>query len=172
MPLVEISLLAGKPPAYVRAIADGVHRALHEAFNAPADDRFQLIRQYQPGELIYDPDYLGIHRTDDVVFIHIVAGKWRDTATKQGFYKRVVELLARRRESARRTCRSSCRRTTATTGPSATDSPPTSRIEAGARRALAAEDLQPALPPMETSSRCRPARPRCARSPAGRSCRR
>jgi len=93
MPLVEISLLAGKPPAYVRAIADGVHRALHEAFNAPTDDRFQLIRQYQPGELIYDPDYLGIHRTDDVVFIHIVAGKWRDTATKQGFYKRVVELL-------------------------------------------------------------------------------
>jgi phenylpyruvate tautomerase PptA (4-oxalocrotonate tautomerase family) len=93
MPLVEISLLAGKPPAYVRAIADGVHRALHETFNAPAEDRFQLIRQYQPGELIYDSDYLGIHRTDDVVFIHIVAGKWRDTATKQGFYKRIVELL-------------------------------------------------------------------------------
>jgi phenylpyruvate tautomerase PptA (4-oxalocrotonate tautomerase family) len=94
MPLVNISLLAGKPPAYVRAIADGVHRALHEAYDAPPDDRFQLIHQRQPGELIYDPDYLGIHRTDDVVILHIIAGKWRDTPTKQAFYKRVVELLA------------------------------------------------------------------------------
>jgi len=94
MPLVHISLLAGKPPAYLRAIADGVHRALHEAYNAPSDDRFQLIHQRQPGELIYDSHYLGIHRTDDIVIIHIVAGKWRDTPTKQAFYKRVVELLA------------------------------------------------------------------------------
>src|SRR5215813_10951383 len=94
MPLVHISLLAGKPPAYIRAIADGVHRALHEAYNAPPDDRFQLIHQRQPGELIYDPDYLGIHRTDDIVIIHVVAGKWRDTAAKQAFYRRVVALLA------------------------------------------------------------------------------
>jgi phenylpyruvate tautomerase PptA (4-oxalocrotonate tautomerase family) len=94
MPLVHISLLAGKPPAYIRAIADGVHRALHEVYSVPPDDRFQLIRQCQPGELIYDPDYLGIHRTDDIVIIHIVAGKWRDTPTKQALYKRVVELLA------------------------------------------------------------------------------
>jgi phenylpyruvate tautomerase PptA (4-oxalocrotonate tautomerase family) len=94
MPLVHISLLAGKPPAYIRAIADGVHRALHEVYSAPPDDRFQLIHQCQPGELIYDPDYLGIHRTDDIVIIHIVAGKWRDTPTKQALYKRVVELLA------------------------------------------------------------------------------
>ncbi|HZF33354.1 MAG TPA: tautomerase family protein [Candidatus Angelobacter sp.] len=94
MPLVHISLLAGKPPAYLRAIADGVHRALHEAYDAPPDDRFQLIHQRQPGELIYDADYLGIHRTDDIVILHIVAGKWRDIPTKQAFYKRVVELLA------------------------------------------------------------------------------
>jgi len=94
MPLVHISLLAGKPPAYLRAIAEGVHRALHEAYDAPPDDRFQLIHQRQPGELIYDADYLGIHRTDDIVILHIVAGKWRDIPTKQAFYKRVVELLA------------------------------------------------------------------------------
>jgi phenylpyruvate tautomerase PptA (4-oxalocrotonate tautomerase family) len=26
--------------------------------------------------------------------VHIVAGKWRDTATKRAFYQRVVDLLA------------------------------------------------------------------------------
>lgn len=94
MPLVRISLLRGKPPAYIRAIADGVHKALGEAYNAPLDDRFQLIHQHEPGELIYDPNYLGIRRTDDIVIIHITAGKWRDTATKSAFYKRIVDLLA------------------------------------------------------------------------------
>jgi len=94
MPLVHISLLKGKTPAYVRAIADGVHRALSETYNAPPDDRFQLVHQLEPGELIYDPDYLGVHRTDDLVVIHITAGKWRDTATKSAFYKRTADLLA------------------------------------------------------------------------------
>jgi phenylpyruvate tautomerase PptA (4-oxalocrotonate tautomerase family) len=94
MPLIRISLLKGKPPAYIRAISDGVHRALAEAYNVPADDRFQLIHQHEPEEFVYDADYLGIHRTDDVVFIHVVAGKWRDTATKQAFYRAAVERLA------------------------------------------------------------------------------
>jgi phenylpyruvate tautomerase PptA (4-oxalocrotonate tautomerase family) len=94
MPLIRIDLIKGKAPATLRAIADGVHRALVEAFNAPADDRFQVITQHEPGMLIYDPDYLGIHRTDDVVFIQILAGKWRDTATKQKLYRRISELLS------------------------------------------------------------------------------
>jgi len=94
MPLVHISLVKGKPRDYIRSIADGVHRALHEAFNAPVDDRFQLIHQFEPEDLIYDADYLGIHRSRDIVFVHIVAGKWRDTTIKKSFYKRVVDLLA------------------------------------------------------------------------------
>jgi phenylpyruvate tautomerase PptA (4-oxalocrotonate tautomerase family) len=94
MPLVNISLVKGKARDYIRSIADGVHRALHEAYNAPVDDRFQLIHQYEAEDLIYDANYLGIHRSSDIVFVHIVAGKWRDTATKKAFYKRVIELLA------------------------------------------------------------------------------
>jgi phenylpyruvate tautomerase PptA (4-oxalocrotonate tautomerase family) len=94
MPLVRISLIKGKPPTYIRAVADGIHRALHEAYNAPIDDRFQLIEQREAVELIYDPDYLGIHRTNDIIIIHVVAGNWRDTRTKQAFYERVVELLS------------------------------------------------------------------------------
>ena len=93
MPLVRISLLKGKSPEYVRAIADGVHKALHEAYKAQLDDRFQVIDEYDAGKLIYDADYLGVHRTDDIVIVSILAGKWRDTATKQALYKRIVELL-------------------------------------------------------------------------------
>ena len=94
MPLVRISLLTGKPPEHLRAISDGVHRALVETYNVPPGDRFHLFHQHERHEFVYDADYLGIHRSDDVVFIHITAGHWRDTPTKQAFYKRLAALLA------------------------------------------------------------------------------
>lgn len=93
MPLVHISLLKGKPKEYIRAISDGVHQALIEAYNVPPGDRFQLIHQHEAHEFVYDPDYLDIHRTDDVVFIHIVAGNWRDTAAKKALYKAIADRL-------------------------------------------------------------------------------
>ena len=94
MPLVRISLLKGKSNDHIRAIADSVHQALTETYEVPADDRFQFVDQYEPEEFIYDPNYLGIHRSKEVVFIHITASNWRDTAAKQRLYKRLAELLS------------------------------------------------------------------------------
>lgn len=94
MPLVRISLLAGKPKPYVRAIADGIHQALMEAYGVPPGDRFQIISQHESDDLIFDADYLGIHRSEDIVLIHIVAGNWRDTATKKRLYEAIADRLA------------------------------------------------------------------------------
>ncbi|MDR5782167.1 tautomerase family protein [Caballeronia sp. LZ065] len=93
MPLVQISLLKGKPREHIRAIADGVHKALVETFKVPPDDRFQLIQQFNRDDFIYDDGYLGVDRSDDVVFIHITASDWRDTPTKQAFYRALVAKL-------------------------------------------------------------------------------
>jgi phenylpyruvate tautomerase PptA (4-oxalocrotonate tautomerase family) len=93
MPLVHISLLKGKSREHIRAIADGVDEALREAYKVPPNDRFQLIHQHDRDDFIYDADYLGIHRTEDVVFIHIIAGNWRDTATKKALYKAIADRL-------------------------------------------------------------------------------
>jgi phenylpyruvate tautomerase PptA (4-oxalocrotonate tautomerase family) len=93
MPLVRISLLRGKSKEHIRAISDGVHQALIDAYGIPPEDRFQLIHQHEPEEFVYDAGYLGIHRTRDVVFIHIVAGNWRDTATKKALYKAIADRL-------------------------------------------------------------------------------
>jgi len=95
MPLVNISLLKGKSRDHIRAIADGVHEALQEAYKIPPKDRFQLIHQLEREDFIYDPDYLDIQRTDNVVFIHIIAGNWRDTAAKQALYKAIADRLTR-----------------------------------------------------------------------------
>ncbi len=94
MPLVSISLLKGKSSDYIRAISDSVHQSLVEAYNVPAGDRFQLIHQHDRDEFVYNADYLGVHRTDDLVFIHVTAGKWRDVATKKALFQRLAERLA------------------------------------------------------------------------------
>lgn len=51
MPFARISLQRGKSAAYLRTLADQLHRALVEAFEVPPDDRFQIIHQHEPGEL-------------------------------------------------------------------------------------------------------------------------
>lgn len=90
MPLVRISVLKTKPVEQVRAIANGVHQALIEAYNIPPDDRFQLIHRHEPDEFIYDTDYLGIHRSDELVMIQIVAGNWRDVEKKKALYAAIA----------------------------------------------------------------------------------
>ncbi|MGI3776604.1 MAG: tautomerase family protein [Janthinobacterium lividum] len=94
MPLVRISLIKGKSRDHVRAIGDGVHRALIEAFGVPPDDRFQLVQQLDRDDVVYDAEYLGIHRSDDIVFINIVAGNWRDTAHKKRLFALIAANLA------------------------------------------------------------------------------
>jgi phenylpyruvate tautomerase PptA (4-oxalocrotonate tautomerase family) len=93
MPVVRISLLRGKSPEYLQALSENVHRALTDSFDVPADDRFQVIHQHDPGELIFDRSYLGGPRSNDYVLIAITAGKVRSTEVKKTFYRRVVELL-------------------------------------------------------------------------------
>ncbi len=94
MPLVRISLREGKSAAYRRAIADGIHRALVETVGVPALDRFQVITDHSGEELIYDSSYLGIDRSDEVVFIQITLNAGRTLDQKRALYARIVEVLA------------------------------------------------------------------------------
>lgn len=66
MPLVRISLLAGKPELHKRKVSEAVHRALIETISIPAEDRFHIITEPGPADFIYDPEYLKIHRTNDL----------------------------------------------------------------------------------------------------------
>ena len=93
MPMARISLRRGKSPAFIAALADGVQRALTEAFETPADDRFQIIHQHDEHELVFDRSYLGGPRSDGFVLIVITAGKPRTPEVKERFYRRTVELL-------------------------------------------------------------------------------
>lgn len=95
MPLVRISLREGKSEQYRKAIADGVHQAMVDSIDAPQQDRFQVITEHQPNDLIYDPSYLGIERSDDIVIVQITLSAGRKPAQKRNLYRRMAELLAK-----------------------------------------------------------------------------
>ena len=94
MPMVRISLLKGKPRSYLQALSDGIHHAMVEAFDVPRDDRFQVIHQHEPGELVFDRNYMGGPRSDGFVLVCVTTGKPRSTSMKEAFYRRLADVLA------------------------------------------------------------------------------
>jgi len=94
MPLVRISLLKGKSPELRRKIGDAIHRAMVEAIDVPQHDRFQLLTEYEPGDLIYDSEYLGIARTNEIVIVQITLNAGRTLAQKRALFRRIAGHLA------------------------------------------------------------------------------
>ena len=94
MPLLHISLRAGKPEAYRQAIFDSLYRAMHETFNVPDDDQFMTIAEHDAANFRYGASYLGVARSDDLVFIQITANDTRTAEQKKALYRRIAELLA------------------------------------------------------------------------------
>ena len=93
MPLVRIALREGKSEQYRRAVADGVHQAMVEAIDAPPQDRFQIISEHSANDLIYDPAYLGIERSEDIVMVQITLSAGRKPPQKRKLFKRMAEIL-------------------------------------------------------------------------------
>ena len=95
MPLVRISLREGKSEQYRKALGDGVHQAMLEAIEIPPQDRFQIITQHSPNDLIYDPSYLGIDRSDDIVLVQITLSAGRKPGQKRRLFQRMAEILGK-----------------------------------------------------------------------------
>lgn len=93
MPLVRITVVQGTPPEQRRAIADGVHQALVECANVPADDRFQIVQEAAASDLIWDPSYLGIRRSG-VVVVQVFLNRGRTVDVKRALYARLADALA------------------------------------------------------------------------------
>lgn len=87
MPLVNISVLKGKSPQYIKAIADGINSAVIETMGFPADDRYQIIHEVDPHCLQFQ------ERTEDRVMMHLVMRAGRSNKSKQAFYAKAVQNL-------------------------------------------------------------------------------
>lgn len=93
MPLLHISMRSGKTPAYRQAIIDGVYRAMRETFSVPDDDQFMTIAEHEAANFRYGDNYLGIARSDDLVFIQITANNTRSVEQKKALFRATALLL-------------------------------------------------------------------------------
>jgi phenylpyruvate tautomerase PptA (4-oxalocrotonate tautomerase family) len=95
MPLVRIDLIEQQHAEKdIAAIGDAVQAALVETMNVPVRDRFQVITEHPKKRFVYNASYLGVERTDRIVFVQVFLSKGRTTEQKQAFYASVARQLA------------------------------------------------------------------------------
>jgi phenylpyruvate tautomerase PptA (4-oxalocrotonate tautomerase family) len=92
MPLLHISLRAGKPQAYRQAILDSLYRAMREALDVPEDDQFMTITEHEAANFRCGNAY-GVTRSEDAVLIQITVFDSRTAAQKKALYRRIADLL-------------------------------------------------------------------------------
>ena len=93
MPLVRIDLQKGKPAAYREAAARIVNEGMRKV-GVPLGDRFQIVGEHAAEDFIFDADYLGIHRTSDLVIIQITWNEGRTLDQKRTLYASIADGLA------------------------------------------------------------------------------
>ena len=70
---------------------------MHEALvsvGVPKDDRFQVISEHELPNLVFDPTYLGIRRSEDLVIVQITWNEGRTVEQKKAFFKAIADGLA------------------------------------------------------------------------------
>lgn len=95
MPLVKIYVRKNKTDAELREIADGVHEALMAQAKVPADDRFQILNRLDRDQIVADPSYGGVSRSEDVVIIEITLNMGRTVEIKKNLYADIALRLGR-----------------------------------------------------------------------------
>ncbi|MCY8452515.1 tautomerase family protein [Bacillus spizizenii] len=93
MPFVQIHLRAGRSEAWLQKLSRTIHQSMIEEINVPEDDYFQVIRQYENSEFFYDPSYLQVERTNELIYIHFTLKQSRTTEQKKALYRSIASRI-------------------------------------------------------------------------------
>ena len=97
MPLVRIHVPQGTSTEYRRAISDVIYDTTITVLDVPKDNRFHVISEHSNINLVIDPTYYGIHRTENAIIIQITLNEGRATVNlKKAYYKALADGLHER----------------------------------------------------------------------------
>jgi phenylpyruvate tautomerase PptA (4-oxalocrotonate tautomerase family) len=96
MPFARIDLAKGKPPEYRATVADVVYGGIVGVFKAPDGDRFMVINEHAPENFVFDPHFLGIERSPDLIMIQVTSTVGNTKEQKLAFFRQMVDELNRR----------------------------------------------------------------------------
>ncbi len=94
MPLVRIDLQKGKDANYRRKAGQIVYEAMVATTGVPKNDHFQIIGEHSAENFVFDPDYLGIHRSSDLIYVQIFFNEGRSLDQKKALYKAIADGLS------------------------------------------------------------------------------
>lgn len=91
MPLTKISAPRHLATAQVRALAAAVQAGLVKTCNVPPNDLFQLISRFDSDEMILDPHFGGVNRSQDACVVEVVFLLGRTDDQKRALFRHVAE---------------------------------------------------------------------------------
>jgi phenylpyruvate tautomerase PptA (4-oxalocrotonate tautomerase family) len=96
MPFARIDLVEGKPADYRATVADVVYQGIVGTLKAPEGDRFIVIGEHAPENFVFDPHFLGIERTPDLIYIQVTSTVGNTKEQKLAFFRHTADELNRR----------------------------------------------------------------------------
>ena len=100
MPLVRISVGETLDREKRKLLASAVYDAMRATIGIPEGDKFVVLSAHAEGELIADPHFLGMERTEGFVLVEITLRSGRTTEKKQALYREIARLFAERADIA------------------------------------------------------------------------
>jgi hypothetical protein len=92
MPLVQVDMPRAIYGAHGERISAELQHAFVEALDVPAEDKFQVFRPRDAGEIVFDPGYGGVDRRD-LILVQVLMVHRYSVDMKRRLYRAIVEKL-------------------------------------------------------------------------------
>jgi phenylpyruvate tautomerase PptA (4-oxalocrotonate tautomerase family) len=93
MPLVRVEIKKHTDPSFAKRIGEQIYAAMRSTINVPEHDNFQILNEHDGEHFIFDPQYLGIQRSDQLVIIQITLNEGRTLEQKKALYQTIAHSL-------------------------------------------------------------------------------
>jgi phenylpyruvate tautomerase PptA (4-oxalocrotonate tautomerase family) len=91
MPLTKISAPKHLASNRVKALAAAVQDGLVKICHVPPNDLFQLISRFDTDDMIIDPHFGGVNRSNDACIVEIVFLSGRTDEQKRALFRHIAE---------------------------------------------------------------------------------
>lgn len=92
MPLIRVDTFKNYSDEQLKTALDIIHQAAVNCFQIPDRDRYQIVTQHAPSEMVLLDTNLGFTRSKDAIVIQVFSRK-RSKEAKLNFYRQVATEL-------------------------------------------------------------------------------
>ncbi|TCS38789.1 tautomerase family protein [Reinekea marinisedimentorum] len=92
MPLMQFDVIEGRSEAEMKAILDVTHEVMLEVFKVPERDRYQIVYEHKPANMIFQDTGLGFERTEKLIMLRVFSSP-RTQEMKVEFMQKLADRL-------------------------------------------------------------------------------